>query len=107
MYFSISSFFEGIRVVTPSEAFKQALFFQFSSGILKTRVNLLFIDMSLCLACEYSRFTLALFFAARGRFALAATQVQQFNRVGVATTLVGKRGRIDIECIEEKKMQLL
>ena len=99
MDFSISSFFEGIRLVTPSEAFKQALFFQFSSGILKTRMNLLLIDMSLCSACEYSRFTLALFFAARGRFALAATQVQQFNRVGVATTLVGKRGRISSECI--------
>ena len=70
-------------------------------------MNLLLIDMSLCSACEYSRFTLALFFAARAGFALGATQVQQFNRVGVATTLVGKRGRICIECIEEKKMQLL
>ena len=49
------------------------------------------IDMSLCLACEYSCFSLLL--ANRDISSYVATQVQQFNRVGVATT-VGRRGRI-------------
>ena len=50
------------------------------------------IDMSLCLACEYSYFSLLL--ANRDISSYVATQVQQFlNRVGVATT-VGRRGRI-------------
>ena len=49
------------------------------------------IDMSLCLACEYSCFSLLL--ANRDISPFVATQVQQFNRIGVATT-VGRRGRI-------------
>ena len=44
--------------------------------------------MSLCLACKYVwPFNFGLVPRRQGRFALAATQVQQFNRVGVATTV--------------------
>ena len=59
------------------------------------------IDMSLCLACEYSCFSLPL--ANRGISSYVATQVQQFNRVGVATT-VGRRGRSRIGCDSEGKI---
>ena len=50
--------------------------------------------MSLCL----KPFHFSLVPRRSGRFALAATQVQQFNRVGVATT-VGKGGRTGCECV--------
>ena len=59
------------------------------------------IDMSLCLACEYSCFSLLL--ANRDISSYVATQVQQFNRVGVATT-VGRRGRSRIGCDSEGKI---
>ena len=73
-------------------------FFQMSSFLSVLFRNMKYatessIDMTLCLACacEYSCFSLLL--ANRDFCSYVVTQVQQFNRVGVATT-VGKRGWI-------------
>ena len=64
-------------------AFKRALSFQISSGILNKRMNHLLIWVFV----QPANTAVSLWphsSPLKGRFALAATQVRQFNRVGVA-----------------------